>query len=473
MRPRLTSLAAFCLPFAVLVGATLADESAPPVREPFVQTLFDFEDSSDAAAWSNLALPEPAAKEPAAKIELSDENATSGKHSLKITFAGGHWPTITTTQVPGDWLKFWTFKADITVSRPCVVGFSVLQEKSKRDGSWEGVVSRWAKTEQLHAGTTTVTGTLHDPNDYSINAKNGPVVRFEIFMYEPHAGESIYVDNIRISTAKETAPAAKTQFQVLGTDLVVSGVRELAEKLRDRWQPPTPKDVDTLKADFRSRYAELKQSHPHAVLAIFRDGERGYDPAHPDAVYDGWKDAYWSSHGPDPMTVERAHNIGKSGGHEIFMRHRSPLMRVDLSSIPAGAKILAAELVIVNGQNEPSKDHSASKPNMWVAEACNRDWQEEEVNAYQYAKDKFWQAIGGMYWGEDPDFLPLYLAYGPSQGKVNRWDFTEAVRFWTDGHPNHGFMLHGNGGDWLGRAHSREAENIKDRPALLVIYDPK
>ena len=29
------------------------------------------------------------------------------------------------------------------------------------------------------------------------------------------------------------------------------------------------------------------------------------------------------------------------------MRHRSPLMRVDLASIPKGAKILAAQLVIV------------------------------------------------------------------------------------------------------------------------------
>ena len=58
-----------------------------------------------------------------------------------------------------------------------------------------------------------------------------------------------------------------------------------------------------------------------------------------------------------------------------------------------------------------------------------------------------------MYYGDDPDFLPVYLAHGPSQGKVNTWDFTHAVRFWTDGkHANHGFMLHGNAGDWLARA---------------------
>src|SRR5436189_294170 len=42
----------------------------------------------------------------------------------------------------------------------------------------------------------------------------------------------------------------------------------------------------------------------------------------------------FSSHGPDGMTVERAENFGHSESQEIFMRHRCPLMRVDLSSIP-------------------------------------------------------------------------------------------------------------------------------------------
>jgi hypothetical protein len=78
-----------------------------------------------------------------------------------------------------------------------------------------------------------------------------------------------------------------------------------------------------------------------------------------------------------------------------------------------------------------------------------------------------------MYHGDDPDFLPLYLAHGPGGGKVNVWDFREAVKFWTDGkHANHGFMLHCDSRDYM-RAHTREAKEIKDRPALLVIYDPK
>jgi len=50
-----------------------------------------------------------------------------------------------------------------------------------------------------------------------------------------------------------------------------------------------------------------------------------------------------------------------------------------------------------------------------------------------------------MAWADDPDFLPEFLAYGPGQGKVNWWDFTEAIRLWMNGkHPNHGCMLHGD-----------------------------
>jgi len=55
---------------------------------------------------------------------------------------------------------------------------------------------------------------------------------------------------------------------------------------------------------------------------------------------------------------------------------------------------------------------------------------------------------------------------------VNTWDFREAVKFWTDrGNENHGFMLHGDGGDYM-MAHCRESGELKSRPALLVVYAP-
>jgi hypothetical protein len=451
--------------------------------KPAVKMLFDFEEEADLKAWSNLALPDAKEKEPSAKIELSADHATSGKKSLKITFAGGHWPTITTTQVADDWLPFQTFHADVTVGRPCVVGFTALQEKSKRGDGYDLSVSRWTKTAFLRPGANHVSASIHPPNETSISAKWGKVVRFEIFMYNPHDGESIYVDNIRLTAEKEVVPSSKVRFNVAGTDWELFGVSsatslpsasaviELGKKLKDRWTMPEVKSVAQIEKEVKDQYAELKKKYPRAVLAVLRDGEKGYDPAQPDRVYAGWKDVHINSHGPDGCFVGRAHNNGRADLLEIFMRHRTALMRVDLSSIPKRSEILAARLIIVRASS--GKTNNAEQPNMWVVEPCNRPWEEHEANAYQYARDKFWKEIGGFHWGEDPDFLPIFLAHGPGQPKVNSWDFVEAVRFWTDGkHANHGFMLHGDSKDYM-TAHSREAREIRDRPAVLVIYEPR
>jgi general stress protein 26 len=98
---------------------------------------------------------------------------------------------------------------------------------------------------------------------------------------------------------------------------------------------------------------------------------------------------------------------------------------------------------------------------------------ETEVNAYEFAKDRFWKNVGGMYYGSDPDFLPIYLTHGPGGIQACTWDFTEAVKVWTSGQQaNHGFMLHGDSHDYM-IAHTREAKEIKNRPAVMVIYVPK
>src|SRR5262249_43307293 len=110
---------------------------------------------------------------------------------------------------------------------------------------------------------------------------------------------------------------------------------------------------------------------------------------------------------------------------------------------------------------------------MWVVEPCNRQWNEDEVNAYQFAKDRFWKAIGGQYYGKDADFTPVYLAYGPGSGKgANVWDFTRAGEWGTSGeNANQGFMLHGGSPDYI-TAYTREAKEVAKRPAVLVIYEP-
>ena len=427
------------------------------------RVLFDFEKAEEASRWSMLGVPPDADKrireEPPVKTELSSENVSSGKQSLKLTFAGGRWPTVTTALPNEDWMAFHRLKADLWVTRPCLVGFTVLQEKSSRKEGWDPVVGRWTKTVLAQPGRNEVSEVLHRNDWQAIVPKLGPVVRFEIFMYAPHEGESIWVDNVRLTAKKDKEPEIKRSFTVLGTDLTVSGVQELGKKLKDRWKRPEPKTVGQIEAEF-------KAAHPKATIATFRDGENGYA---------GWRDAYFNSHGPDGMTFERSQNFGSHETAEMFMRHRSPLHRVDLSSLPKGAKILAARLILVCATTEYEKGRDPREnPNMWAAEACNRPWVEGEVNSYEWAKERFWKAIGGQHYGDDPDFLPVYLAYGPGNAPVSSWDFTEAVKYWTDGtRENHGFMLHGDSFHWMGRAYYREAKEIRNRPALLVAYEPK
>lgn len=443
--------------------------------------LFDFETQAQIDAWSNLEQTDAKLKEPRAGLERSTEGATAGKHALKITFAGGAWPTLTTSPAPADWKDWHTFLADVTVTRPCVVGFTLMQERSQRGDGYEAAVSRWTRTAFLPAGKNQLSFALRPASGGTVDPARGNVVGCEFFMYNPHAEEVVLIDNIRLSKDKLPEPPAKVTFAVAGTDWRLDGVNssgvlsagavmELGRKLKPDWKPVDERTVTELEEDFAVEFRELKKTHPRAMMAILRDGEKGYDPAHTEKVYDGWKDAYFSSHGPDGLYRTRAESSSRGETHEIFMRHRSPLMRVDLSSIPAGSQILAARLIIVRSTvikgREPDK-----VPTMWVVEPCNRPWEEHEVNTFQYAKDKFWKDVGGFHWTGDADFLPNFLAYGPGRAKVNVWDFSHAVRFWTDGkHANHGFMLHGDSLDYM-LGWTREAKEIKNRPAVFVIYE--
>jgi hypothetical protein len=398
----------------VAVLAWSLTDPAAVSAQPEELRLFDFEEAADLRAWKNLELPGAKAPEPAAAIERSTEMVSSGKHSLKITFNGGSWPTLTTASAPADWEAWHSFKADVAVSRPCVVGFTVLQERSRRGEGYEDATSRWTRTAFLKAGKNHVSFALRPASGNALDPKRGKVVGFEIFMYKPHAGEVIHIDNIRFSKAKDDQPAAKVSFTVAGTDWMLDGVNssgvlsagavsELGKKLKADWAKVEDRTVAQFEEEFTAQYRELKKKHPRAVLAILRDGEKGYDPAQPDKVYAGWKDAYFSSHGPDGMYRTRAQNVGRAETQEIFMRHRSPLMRVDLSSIPAGSQVLAARLIVVRATVD-GRD-ALNNPTMWVVEPCNRPWEEHEVNAFQYAKDKFLERGRRLSLDRRPRFL--------------------------------------------------------------------
>jgi hypothetical protein len=221
--------------------------------------LFDFEKADDLKPWTSVDADAKGSKP--ARLERSTDMATSGTHSLKITFAGGSWPTITTTSVPADWNAWHTLKADLAVSRPCVIGFTVMQERSRRGEGYEEAVSRWTRTLFLKAGKNQISAALRPSSGNPLDPKRGKVVRFEIFMYEPREGETIYVDNIRLSKTKSEAPAAKASFTVVGTDWVLAGVNstgvlsagavmELGKKLSSAWTKPEDRTVAQVEEEF-------------------------------------------------------------------------------------------------------------------------------------------------------------------------------------------------------------------------------
>lgn len=459
------------------------------------KVLFDFEDDASVKDWAPLKIEGsklPGANEPAPALDLAADGATLGKRALKITFGpstplgagGGRWPTVTTAPstplgagaVPlaESWVaqKFATFKADVTVPRACLVGLRVLMENRKRDNGYT-----WAVTKICSPGRNEISQALGGWWT-GMEAKDGKITALDVFMYCPHKGESISVDNIRLSTERLPAEKRAVEFKVLGTEITAASVGDLLRKTREQWKPPVEKPIDQVEAEFRAKLEALKAAHPKAVLAIFREGEKGFDPAAPEKEYKGWMMRHINSHGPDCAIEGRASNSKGWGWLEAFMRHRSLLLRADLSVIPKGADILVAQLILTrNGPVDPKGDRTPLKPNMWVCEPVNRPWVEAEVNAYEYAKDKFWKTVGGMYVesyeGDDPDFFPVYIAHGPSTGVVNAWDFTEALKWWIDGkHPNHGFFIHGDSTDYIGTL-TCEAKDVKQRPTLMVIYEGK
>jgi hypothetical protein len=431
------------------------------------QVLFLFEKQGVVNDWTSLDDPLAKVKEPGTTIGWGQ---VEGKGVMKVTFEGGEWPTVVTEKLPRvEWEKFNAMKVEVRVPRACVLHFRVYTDKSVRGYDKNNEFgSRWEKSNFLQSGRNVVVMPFELPKKYQ-----GKPTSVEMAMFRPHKGELIEVEKISLATVEFPKPAA-VKFAVLGTDLQVKDPTDLGVKLKDQWKKPQVRTLEEVEADFKVKFEELKKGHPRAVMAILRDGEAGWDAAHPEKVFGGWRDSFIWSHPPDGQAYRRAVNSGKAPATEAFERWRSRIMQVDLSVVPKGSEILAAQMVLIRAGIVAKERRPSEVPNMWVAEACNRAWDEYEVNAYQYAKDKFWKALAGRNWeGADPDFLPLYVAYGPSQGTVNVWDFTQAVKYWTDGkHENHGFFWHSDHNDFWYPSPMREAQKVKDRPAMMVVWVP-
>ena len=456
------------------------------------QTWLDFESGKE-LKWHTLELTGTGEKTPPVFGSTGfPVKVETGERGLKLTFSGGRFPTVTTGELPAfDLTPRRTFMTDVIVNRTCVVIFRIVYEH--QDDVKPQNFPRWEKAALCPPGTNTVI------EEFQSDPKLGKPVAFEIGMYNPHPEESIHIGNVRFL---RTTPAVSTPFR--DRNIIVSGqfrirfpvmqsrwkvleltesfanLSELAKKFRGDWvkpDPTQPLSFDSVEKEMQSRLTELQKEHPEAVLVVFRQGQPGFDLSRPEQIYTGWSDTYLAGHDPTSAFLQRTQPFGREKTYEVFLRRRCPLIRIDVSSIPQSAEILAAQLVLTRSDKpDPTKISSMSpyKPTFFVAEACNRPWIESEENIFEYAKDKFWHEISGMDWdGNDPDFLPLIIAYGQSNVGVSRWNFTEAVRYWrTTGNMNHGFALTSIEMDYM-NCFSAKAKQLSDRPALLVIYEPK
>lgn len=447
------------------------------------ETLFDFEEDVS-SAWSNQDLKGYC--DSSVSIETSDKHVTSGSQSLKLTFHRGKLPAVFTTRIAiKDWSQYKTLCADIFLERDSLVVFRVLQEKSTRNNDWYGYMGRFERAALMKKGQHTMVALLKTKRDQQFRPTYGSVVRFEIALYDTIEGESIFLDNIRLSKhlpdakdiplsqLNEYIPTRGKLFEVMGTDYKVKDFAELAKRLKGSWEKPVERSVQEVEASLIKKYRDILKKHPKAKLAILRNGQKGYDAADMSKSYEGWDDTYITCHEPESMLmVSGIVNHGKDPMYEIFMRHRAALMRIDLSHLPKDSKIYHASLLVCRTKLvEPSR--CQLMPNLWVMELCNRPWVENEANAFQYARHKYWNNYSGKKWdGKNPDSLPIYAAYGPGQGETNVWDMTEITKKWVDGSiSNHGFWLYGDSKDWLLKAHYSESTDASKRPTLFVIYE--
>jgi hypothetical protein len=177
--------------------------------------------------------------------------------------------------------------AVMTAGRDCMVIFRAIPTTGNHLTSYNDCGTRWEFAARLSAGKNHLTS---PKLDYAENHWKA-VSTLEIYMYEPRPGESITVDNIRLSSEPPKSTSAyntqtqrpKEGFRVAGTDLVVKNADDLGEqlKLKDTSRKPEARTVEQWEADIRRQFDEIKRSHPRAVLAMLRQGQKGYDAAHP------------------------------------------------------------------------------------------------------------------------------------------------------------------------------------------------
>jgi len=446
---------------------------------------FDFNNASVLERISETKYKLSDGNEPLVKSSLTGENA-SNILCLKLSFSGGF--------LPGAHISKVSFKtgrsqhnslyADVTVAKPMLLGFTFYVKEDLDNVSCTKLFS-------LKKGLNRLQGYIRIP-------PGSPVTSFDIFTLYPSYGDEVFIDNLRLEgwPPKNDMPMRFNNALYLGQNKFTSlpnywpklppfevliwerKVKSLYDLVYLEYKK-RPKHRYSISAEeyeneFKNLYEKIKSSTPSAILAKFRQGDTGFSPEDNTAIYTGWKDCFINATEPTPSFLYEAKEArGKEKALEIYTSRRSSIFEVDLSSIPKGAKILAARFFIVRSSGLSMKFPDNA---FFVVQPCTKNWVENEVNGLQYANGKPWGEACGMNWDEkDPDFLPVVITHGWGESTTGAIgiDFTTAVRYWvTEDKPNHGFIFYSLEGHYSRmNVHSKEADNVKDRPCLMVIYE--
>src|SRR5262249_53966298 len=152
--------------------------------------------------------------------------------------------------------SFQTLKAELNVDRPCVAYFGIAQGKPGD----RHAAPVWERTMMLQPGRNDVTVLIRRGIGRTvIEPGKGDITSFAIGMFQPAKGQVLRVVNVRLSPewpppqvlgwyspynhdGYSTAVARDYQrtgkiprFRVLGTDLEVADLPELAKRLKEQW----------------------------------------------------------------------------------------------------------------------------------------------------------------------------------------------------------------------------------------------
>jgi len=169
-------LPATCVMVMVISGASLAKEVV----------LFDFEQGEQIQSF------EPdAERSESRRVSVEPPEVTADNKALKIVFSGKgtHWPGIATGKVPRDWSEYEALKFEAYSINPLTLSVIVDDDESVSYKTRFNYKTDMQERRTLVQISTEAIGR-------SIDLKKIKLVA--VFLTEPPAGTTIYVDNIRL-----------------------------------------------------------------------------------------------------------------------------------------------------------------------------------------------------------------------------------------------------------------------------------